>query len=273
MHRSCGHTGVAMMKAETIEGCVAFLDILGFSARVHTDTFEAEFEHYSKALMTAVTTSPPLGFAAFSDSIVIHTTDASPESLVSIVKAVSHLLFEFITHGMPVRGAVAFGRFHRADQGANSIIAGRPIIEAYEAEQQQDWVGVMLCPSLLRHFDVAVVAAHDDGPAALDRSHPAGQRRFDLAWRLRSAYIPWHGDKRPLHSVAILPIRMDPVETESPPVRVSRIIAEYGVCHRSLERLRWQSPEPASQAKYVSTLAWLEGTYLGKFRCKTEGGN
>ena len=82
---------MAIEKKESIDGYVAFLDILGFSELVSRTTFEEDFDfsRYSEIIGKAVQTdSSSLQYAIFSDSIVVSTDSGSRKQLQQIVEAV-----------------------------------------------------------------------------------------------------------------------------------------------------------------------------------------
>lgn len=252
-------------------GCVAFLDIMGFSARINSGNLPELFEKYSKILSSAVQTDPPVGFAAFSDSIVLHTLEDSEASLVSMIKAVSHLFLEFTKQGIPVRGAIAHGKFLRRGDGNNVIIAGRPIVEAFHNEGKQNWIGVMLCGSVIEKHSILLEAAHTEKPHALDRANanPRQRHLVALSFRVRVAPIPWHGSSDPLQGLAVLPMSSEelPVAPEEFKTwAASRLSEDFFSCERALHNLKWIAPDPGAQAKYTSTLAWLkvQATWITK---------
>jgi hypothetical protein len=51
-----------------------------------------------------------------------------------------------------VRGAIALGSFSRSDDPNGTFVAGRAIIEAYNYEKIQDWIGIILSPTVLQKY-------------------------------------------------------------------------------------------------------------------------
>jgi hypothetical protein len=66
------------------------------------------------------------------------------------------VLDELLQHNLASRGAISFGDFHA--NPADEIYVGRALVEAYEWAESQDWIGVVVAPSLamdVRALEVA----------------------------------------------------------------------------------------------------------------------
>ncbi|MDD4876265.1 MAG: hypothetical protein PHQ86_03935 [Dehalococcoidales bacterium] len=138
---------------KVIEGYVAFFDMLGFSELVREGSFSENFNKYSEILSNAVEINKDgLQYVTFSDSVVINTKNKGKEQLQYLIRAVADISFRFLTElDIPICGSISIGQFDRHEhKDGNVIIAGRTIIDAYQYEQKQDWVGVMLSPKVVR---------------------------------------------------------------------------------------------------------------------------
>ncbi|HEU4389711.1 MAG TPA: hypothetical protein VFV34_18040 [Blastocatellia bacterium] len=127
-------------------GYVALLDVLGFSALVGGDTTGERVRGYLDCLQRATKRSQ-VDYVVFSDSIMLTAKGEEPESLLEIAGASSRLLSDLLSEGIPLRGAIAFGSFFRSAIGESVFVAGRAVVDAYQFEQTQDWIGVMIAPS------------------------------------------------------------------------------------------------------------------------------
>ncbi len=148
------------------ESYVALLDILGFSTLVATGEFEEKRGDYFRILHRAIYRpfDEPLllQYVTFSDTIVISTDGTPTGFLQALVLAVGRVCGEaLVTLGWPVRGAISVGKLTRTEIDGNLVVAGPPIVDAYDHERKQKWIGVMLSPKLLAHLST------EDG--ALDR--------------------------------------------------------------------------------------------------------
>jgi hypothetical protein len=164
-------------------------------------------------------------------------------------------MYRLIEQHIPIRGAIACGDYVRSNIGNSAFVAGRPIIEAYEYEQRQDWIGVMLALSAIKEM-------HDLNLNKLCTTFMANDEAFPnlenyLKWKAflqECNTVPFHGDSRAdfrLHSgFAIVPGGSTSLEE-----MVTRL-------QIMLERLTWlkiTAPGPLEQAKFQHTMKWLRG--------------
>jgi len=140
---------------------VAVCDILGFRSLVLTRPLQ-ELLHGELALFRKLVSfsvkhgdMPPLppelhdmrsqnrvGFAWFSDTVLIYSRDDTDISCRNVIETVAWLLFSTMFTLTKVRAGIAYGEF-TADS-VNEAYFGRAIIEAYELEQAQEWAGAAL---------------------------------------------------------------------------------------------------------------------------------
>src|SRR5882672_8819469 len=130
------------------DGYIALLDVLGFEQLVARESYVEELERYTDTISRASENSL-LEFVLFSDTIVITTFDTDELSLINLVHTCSRLFGELLTKGIAMRGAVARGSFIRNKSDAGVFLAGRAIVDAYKFEKKQNWVGILLTPSVL----------------------------------------------------------------------------------------------------------------------------
>jgi len=153
---------------DTCDRYVAFLDIMGFKDRVYREKHEevglmleslrptvSDIEQTSKAYLSGTSKEIRKGFAklmnsaliriiSFSDSIMLISNNDSDLSATMILYYVNNLLGESLIGGVPLKGAIAFGK-----QTANfdsSIHYGRPLVDAFELQNE-----IMLYGSVLHH--------------------------------------------------------------------------------------------------------------------------
>ena len=121
------------------ERCVAFIDILGFSAIVNNSiTSPEQASNLAKILsqMTENTNSDIVTFSGddfktqtFSDCIVI-SESASDHGLSHLVWIISQLERDLLAEGILTRGGIAEGLLHHSER----IVFGPALIEAYRLE-------------------------------------------------------------------------------------------------------------------------------------------
>ncbi|MFA5367680.1 MAG: hypothetical protein WC333_07370 [Dehalococcoidia bacterium] len=155
---------------ETCERFIAYFDIMGFKDRVYRDyhddilemmeTLQQEVELIRTAGELAVTyeslsvdgsfkdVAPTLKILPvfFSDSIILASEDDSNDCAMGIVTLSARLLKEALSSGIPLKGAVSFGR-QTADFD-KSIHFGRPLVDAYILAEELQFYGVVLHHSM-----------------------------------------------------------------------------------------------------------------------------
>ncbi len=248
---------MATSKAKSINGYVAYLDILGFSELVQRESFSKEFDQYSEILSNAVrTNNRGLQYVTFSDSVVINTREDGEEHLQHLIQAISEITFNFLIQlGVPICGCVSRGQFwrHKSRHG-DTMLAGQPIIDAYRFEQEQDWVGVMLSPQVLKFAP----ALHDYSRLKPLRNNKDGrelEKRFP--WPLlihRYPMVPFRKPNdftdRTYDGFVIVPQRSgcaDPTD----------LVKDLDLCNHKLDDLMTFAPEPSAQRKYQATKNWI----------------
>ena len=134
-----------------------YLDILGFKHIVQTriprevydivDRVVGEFKRRGDNIQVFRT-------LYFSDTIIFYQEPVGWGSWAfADIYAIAGMAWSALAaHGIPCRGAIAFGDFH-VEMDSNqqhSIFFGKALIEAYETESapaNSEWIGVTVCPS------------------------------------------------------------------------------------------------------------------------------
>jgi len=130
---------------------VAFLDILGFEKLVYKNEFckmVSVMENLKAALNHANQTPLPegvklriddtlVGSTMFSDSILLYTDNDEPYNFCRLVHVTKFLIHNAFSCGIALRGAISNGEMLAND----GMYMGKPLIEAYKAEEEQEWCG------------------------------------------------------------------------------------------------------------------------------------
>jgi len=168
------------------EGFVALLDVLGFSNMVAGENAPTKIYEYQKYLEETLADDHAEGvrYVAFSDTIVITTHGDRPEHFLNLVRRCSGLLGFMLQKEIPLRGAIARGFYARgALQNSESVfVAGRAILDAYNFEKKQNWLGIMLAPSAVEG-DSRFTKALQPLSERLYRRHPEGLTEPDCVLR------------------------------------------------------------------------------------------
>jgi len=149
---------------------VAFLDIMGYKQIVKNNTHEKlkDIYFYDVSTVTAYNYLPqkvlrsdgkyqPLDEAKrinvkslmVSDSVIVWTPDDSMQSFRDILFKVNYMLVESIFKGIPMRVGVSVGPISLfVEDDANTytqmILLGKPIVDAYEISEKQNWTGCVI---------------------------------------------------------------------------------------------------------------------------------
>jgi len=207
-----------------------------------------DLEKYTESFRS-ISNNASLEYVLFSDTVVISTTDESEASLLKLLQSCSRLFGGLLAKGISLRGAIARGQFTREKTDTGVFLAGRPVVDAYRFEKQQDWVGVMLTPSVL-----------ETTPELRSRCHISRRRNSTHGDWMRCvqpcASIPFRHDEslagtEAYEGFAIVPTDSDACDKEETLTEIQRMLA-------SLARLKSLAPNPAAQAKYKKTSDWLQ---------------
>jgi hypothetical protein len=136
-----------------IQGFVALIDVLGFRNIVSGQSSGKDLKRYLSAVQEGIVgrgDNKRVKFVLFSDSIIITTVGDDDLSLRMLLRACSRLWGLLLEKEIAVRGAISHGYFFREQPADGVFVAGWPIVDAYEFEQKQDWMGIMLTPSVLK---------------------------------------------------------------------------------------------------------------------------
>ncbi|MBC8555996.1 hypothetical protein [Desulfobacula sp.] len=133
---------------------IGYFDLLGMKQLYKSGDPISIFLALSKSieeLQKRATAWEDVGYAWFSDTIIIYTKDDSACSFTVIDNITRWYFYFLISGGVPVRGAVACDKFYSDKK--NSLFFGEALIEAYEYGEAQDWIGFLLCPSAVKQLE------------------------------------------------------------------------------------------------------------------------
>jgi len=133
---------------------VCFIDIMGFKDLVsrssHLEVFNlmSKLADEKKVLETAFNNGVKKEYkdilytTTFSDSIIFFTKDGSKYSEIAIMIAITYLMEQAMSMGIPVKGAIAFGEM--SVDKAEQIFFGQPLIDAYLLQEDVFYYGVVV---------------------------------------------------------------------------------------------------------------------------------
>lgn len=139
-----------------LEGFIAYFDMLGFSNSIqYGNNFSKKINKYREILFEAIEVDASnLEYVSFSDSVIINSTEKNEETLLELLWALSEILFRMLTElEVAMCGCLSVGTFTKIiDEDNNVMITGTPILDAIHYEKQQNWVGIMLSPKIIKEY-------------------------------------------------------------------------------------------------------------------------
>lgn len=144
---NCNFLKLTHKDIKTIQGFIALFDILGYSQWIKDYSIEkVVIDHKNIKHMVATNVESFLNHAlgkemikvhSYADTFLIYTNEISETSFKAIMAACGSMFEAAICFALPIRGAITLGEFYTSED----MIIGEPIIEAFEKEKKQDWIG------------------------------------------------------------------------------------------------------------------------------------
>lgn len=116
---------------------------LGWLSRVlHHAIHRSDFPDASSC-WSELCSDSQLGVMWFSDTFLFYTREDTDDSIRRLLQVLAWMHFEtIVSHRAMLRSAVTYGESYIDEE--SSIAVGKPIVEAYELEREQDWSGGIL---------------------------------------------------------------------------------------------------------------------------------
>jgi len=137
-----------------------FLDILGFSELVKTKEAEEIYAIINKSLKSFKRWEELNGCFKtiyFSDTFIFYqqTNEYGSWAFLDIYAIGGMVLSALLASGIPARGAISFGEFevNLDSAGHHQVYFGKALIEAYQAEQLEKWIGITILPSAWEPYE------------------------------------------------------------------------------------------------------------------------
>ncbi len=229
---------------------LGYFDLLGAKRLIESDDFINIFLTYSEAVTTFREISScrqKVCHVCFSDSFIVYAEDDSNESFWAIEGVSSQFCHDLLIAEIPVRGAISCDNFY-AD-GANHFF-GRALIQAVEYGEDQDWVGLILCPSAidqLTKLDSPVERrpnyAYADVPF---KNHQEVEREGTLMRMMWEAFRVLFRDRHTMRKV--------------PACILGRwcLVNGHNLCLDSLKKLMAQASDEQIRKKYERAIDFIE---------------
>lgn len=232
-------------------GFVALLDVLGFRALIASENSATRLEAYQRLLSDALRSPAPskVEAVAFSDSIVLTTGADSAEDFVELATRCAVLHASALQQGIALRGAISCGIYFREIMDNSVFVAGRPIVDAYDYECVQDWVGIIVTPAVIKKFPDISKRIEVTRGLTDEFTRKEFLERIHWAAAIQPAdIIPFKGHLQPYKGYAVVPHTGNSARQIHESIEASRL-ALYG--------LGSVAPDPAAQQKFTCAERWL----------------
>lgn len=126
---------------------LGYFDLLGTSELIRLKKINEVFDAYQTALEKLDSWKKRhsrIHYSWFSDTFIIYSEEDTAEAFSEIEMVCRWFVFSLILQRIPVRGALSCGEFYADDE--NQIYIGEALLDAYEAGENQDWIGFILTP-------------------------------------------------------------------------------------------------------------------------------
>ena len=196
---------------------VLLLDILGFSELVESKGAEEIYGVINEALRAFgrwEELNKLFRTIYFSDTFVFYQDPKGygDWAFLDVYAIGGMVLSALLAKGIPARGAISFGEFEvRADNsGKHQVYFGRALIEAYRAEQRENWIGITILNSawsLYENSKPGTIAAFESEHVWIKRSDDVlllnpfvklrGWYTYDLIGEVEKPYLRWNAPEFP----------------------------------------------------------------------------
>lgn len=158
-----------------------FIDVLGFSELVQTQSAESVYVVVDEALRAFgrwEELNQQFRTLYFSDTFIFYQASEGygDWAFLDVYAIGAMVLSALLAKGIPARGAITFGEFVvRQDSSTkHQVYFGKALIEAYRAEQRENWIGITIQPSAWRPYE-----AKNPGTVAAFESEGVWMKRND----------------------------------------------------------------------------------------------
>ena len=162
---------VTIVAATRDERLLLYFDLLGFREMVKTG--QADLIHRVLALAMQKATyeadkrsdklKTVIDTIYFSDTILLYPKTAGfhSETFKQLRFAANAICRALLSESIPVSGAMTFGSFvvGKVDGHREPVYFGQALIDAYDFEKQEKWLGILVCPSVASRLDPAEIEA------------------------------------------------------------------------------------------------------------------
>ena len=276
---------------------VAFIDILGFEEKFHT--YKRMMTSYFQEVLEFLL-SRRMNHFVFSDNVFLvgeplnkstkKWEDSWKVGLHNMITICSELLYKSIIAGIPIRGCISFGEttitehFKLRHTGLTepipdllkSIVYGESLIDAYHYERKEDWLGIMISPSifnpsgkkteekrklLLSFFEERTYGLMTSGSVSKLKMLQSLCIDNDVFFHVAGLYPIPVKEEQPLMGYAILPRRRNYANKNRS--LLDSINSDFENVNAMLGSLFMASPTPKIQRKYTNTINFLKESQKG----------
>ena len=138
-----------------------YLDILGFADLVKRLESKQIYKILNTAIMTLNTSESQYRQSkikyrsiCFSDTILLWPEESTVDVFHHLTYLSGLLFTNLLAQGIPVRGTIVYGDFNVMNDDAkdHELFWGEALINAYNIEKKEKWIGIVICPTAIREI-------------------------------------------------------------------------------------------------------------------------
>ncbi len=222
-------------------GFIGYFDLLGFSQKIMSgENFLEQYEKYLD-LLEGILKPRKIDYLSFSDSVILSSPNNDITSFIQMCESLAEIQYELLMElNATVCGAISYGVFNREVRAGNGMITGRPLLEAIEFEKKQNWIGIMVCPSVIGKFFELVDSSTSHIISDEDEVHFINRMKHVS---LLQYHLLYFNNNEPYEALVVVP-------RSKYSLVFSDLLKDIREYKKKLNALRLAAPDSHSQNKY-----------------------
>jgi len=134
---------------QTYEAWVAYFDILGYKKKIENlplPLLQLQVDETIHDLQRGAAEFPEnIDCLFYADTFIFYSRSNEDRNCPGILSGSTHFIERCLSKGMPVRGAISFGKIAVGHE--KKALVGKAYLECHNYAEDQNWIGLVLAPS------------------------------------------------------------------------------------------------------------------------------
>ena len=139
----------------TSQAWIAYFDILGFKSIINHEKNSLTLEIFKKTLTEVIDDlkedvsefETNIGYLFYADTFIIYSKSKEINDYPALMLNSKKFITNCILKRLAIRGAISFGEVEELISSHNKILIGKAFLESHLYNEDQNWLGLILCPS------------------------------------------------------------------------------------------------------------------------------